>query len=255
MTVDNIKESVQRQFGAVAQHYATSAVHRGGPDLDAMLAAAPKGPLRVLDAGSGTGHTALAFAPLVAEVVAVDLTEAMLEQGRRLAEERGLTNITFQNGDVEQLPFPDASFDLVTSRYSAHHYPHPQAALREFKRVLRPGGTFLLVDVVSPDDPTEDTFLNAIELLRDNSHVRDHSVAQWMAMLAALGAQGELLGTWPVRIDFDSWVARMHTPPGAVAQIKALFDNAPRSVRTAMALSENGDYHFSIPVALIRASF
>src|SRR5262245_55828405 len=84
----DVKQSVQRQFGAVAANYATSPVHRGGPDLDAMLAAAtPRGHERVLDAGCGTGHTALAFAPLVAEVVGADLTEAMLEQGRRLAAE------------------------------------------------------------------------------------------------------------------------------------------------------------------------
>src|SRR5512146_775976 len=135
MDVD-IKQSVQRQFGAVAANYTTSAVHRGGPDLDAMLAAAaPHGDERVLDAGCGTGHTALAFAPLVAEVVGVDLTEAMLEQGRGLAAQRGLANVAFQYGDVERLPFPDATFDLVTSRYSAHHYPHPLVALREFARV------------------------------------------------------------------------------------------------------------------------
>src|SRR5689334_164940 len=91
MSQADIKQSVQRQFGAVAANYVTSAVHRGGPDLDAMLAAAgARGGERVLDAGCGTGHTALAFAPHVAEVVGVDLTEAMLEQGRRLAEQRGL---------------------------------------------------------------------------------------------------------------------------------------------------------------------
>lgn len=249
----DIKQSVQRQFGAVAANYVSSPVHRGGPDLDALLAAAAvRGAERVLDAGCGTGHTALAFAPLVAEVVAVDLTEAMLEQGRRLAAERGLANVAFQLGDVEQLPFPDASFDIVTSRYSAHHYPRPWAALVEFARVLRPGGVLLLVDVVAPDDPTQDTFLNAIELLRDPSHVRDHSVAQWRAMFGVAGFTSELLGTWDLRLDFESWVARMRTPPLSVAQLRALIDGAPREVRAALAIAGEGDYSFSIPVALLR---
>jgi ubiquinone/menaquinone biosynthesis C-methylase UbiE len=253
MNAVDIKESVQRQFGSVAANYTTSPVHRGGPDLDAMLAAATmRGVERVLDAGCGTGHTALAFAPLVAEVVAVDLTEPMLDQGRQLAAERNLTNITFQHGDVEQLPFPDATFDIVASRYSAHHYPHPQVALHEFARVLRPGGAFLLVDVVSPDAPTQDTFLNAIELLRDPSHVRDHSVAQWLTMFNAAGLSGELLDTWPLRLEFEPWVVRMRTPPGAVDQLKALFDGAPSEVRAAMALADDGDYAFSIPLALLR---
>jgi|RhiMetdeSRZDD1v2_1073273.scaffolds.fasta_scaffold443913_2 ubiquinone/menaquinone biosynthesis C-methylase UbiE len=252
MSEVDIKQSVQRQFGAVAANYATSQVHRGGPDLDALLAAAaPHGAERVLDAGCGTGHTALALAPLVAEVVGVDLTEAMLEQGRRLAAERGLTNVTFRTGDVEQLPFPDASFNIVASRYSAHHYPRPSAALREFARVLRPGGVFLLVDVVSPDDPTQDTFLNAIELLRDPSHVRDHSVAQWHAMLTSAGFTSELLGMWDLRLEFEAWVARMRTPPLAVSQLRALLDGAPREVRTAMSIAGD-DYSFNIPVALLR---
>src|SRR5215212_3014367 len=103
--MDDVKNSVQRQFGPVAANYATSAVHVAGPDLTAMLsAAALRGDERVLDAGCGAGHTALAFAARVAEVVALDLTEAMLAQGRKLARDRAITNIIFQRGDVERLP-------------------------------------------------------------------------------------------------------------------------------------------------------
>lgn len=247
----DIKTAVRQQFSHVAASYATSTVHAGGVDLEAMLAAASLGgDERVLDAGSGAGHTALAFAPCVAEVVAVDLSDAMLEQGRRLAAERGLGNVAFQRGDVERLDAPDASFDLVTSRYSAHHYPRPLQALREIRRVLRPGGAFLLVDVVSPDGPAQDTFLNAIELLRDPSHVRDQTAAQWLAMLAATGFAGEVLGTWPLRLEFDSWTARMRTPEAEVAQIKRLMDGAASETRAALAFE--ADYSFSVPIALIR---
>jgi ubiquinone/menaquinone biosynthesis C-methylase UbiE len=246
----NVQDSVQRQFGQVAADYAKSAVHIGGPDLEAMLQAANlRGNERVLDAGSGTGHTALAFAPHIAEVVAVDLTEAMLAQGQRLAQERGITNIRFQHGDVEQLPFADHSFDIVTSRYSAHHYPRPQVALAEFTRVLRPGGQFLLVDVIAPEVPVQDTFLNAIELLRDPSHVRDHSVSQWLAMCKAAGMPANHAGTWNIRLEFASWAARMKTPEPAQAQIRALFDLAPADVREVMQI--DSEHNFSILVALV----
>jgi ubiquinone/menaquinone biosynthesis C-methylase UbiE len=246
-----IKESVQNQFGPVAANYASSAVHAGGPDLAAMLGAvALTGAERLLDAGCGPGHTALAFAPRVAEAVGVDLTEAMLAQGRKLARDRGLANVTFQRGDVERLPFPDASFDIVTSRYSAHHYPHPVVALCEFARVLRPGGVFLLVDVMSPDEPAQDTFLNAIELLRDPSHVRDHTVAQWLAMLAGAGFAAEALGSWPLRLEFEPWVARMNTPFLAITQIRTLIDGAPREVRAGLAIEQG--YSFTVPTALVR---
>lgn len=247
----DIKASVEHQFSQVAASYASSAVHASGPDLTAMVAAAQvQGGEHVLDVGCGPGHTALAFASHVAVVVAVDLSEAMLAQGRVLAEVRGLANLTFQKGDVERLAFADESFDIVTSRYSAHHYPHPALALREIARVLRTGGSFLLVDVVAPDDPAQDTFLNAIELLRDPSHVRDHSVAQWRALFAGAGFEAETLGRWTLRLEFDAWVARMRTPELAVAQIRALLDGAPAEVRTALAVEP--DHSFSVEVALLR---
>jgi ubiquinone/menaquinone biosynthesis C-methylase UbiE len=246
----NVQDSVQRQFGQVAANYATSTVHRGGPDLEAMLQAIPfNGSEQVLDAGSGTGHTALAFAPHVAEVVAIDLTEAMLAQGQRLAQESGISNIIFQHGDVEQLPFAAASFDMVTSRYSAHHYPRPQAALAELVRVLKPGGHFILVDVISPEVAVQDTFLNAVELLRDPSHVRDHSISQWLAYCANAGLPATHQGTWDIRLEFTSWVARMNTPVPAQAQIRALFDLAPADVRDIMKIE--ADHSFVIQVALL----
>lgn len=248
----DIKDSVRRQFGQVAANYSRSAVHARGPDLEAMVqAAALQGEEHLLDAGTGTGHTALAFAPHVAQVVALDLTAAMLAQGQHLAAERGLHNIAFRRGDVEHLPFDNASFDLVTSRYSAHHWPHPQLALGEFARVLRPGGQLLLADVIAPDNPTGDTFLNAIELLRDPSHVRDHSVAQWMATLTAAGFAADPLFTWIVRLDFDDWVTRMATPAPAVAMIKTLLDGAPQEIRRALQVGPE-DYSFSLRGALFR---
>lgn len=248
----DIKESIQHQFGAVAGHYATSAMHAGGPDLAASMATVLlRGDERLLDAGCGAGHTALAFASHVAEVVAIDLTAAMLAQGRRLADERGLHNVTFTCGDVERLDAPEASFDLVTSPYSAHHYQHPLQALREIRRVLKPGGTLLLADVVAPDAPAQDTFLNAVELLRDPSHVRDHTSGQWLDMLRAAGFAGAVLERWPLRLDFSSWVARMRTPTPAVAYIKTLMNGAPRETRATLAVEE--DYSFSVPVALLRA--
>lgn len=250
-TVVDAKESVRRQFGAVAAGYATSDVHAGGPDLEAMLAAvALRGDERVLDAGTGAGHAALAFAPRAGEVVAVDLTEPMLEQGRRLAAERRIANVRWEPGDVEHLPFLDAGFDLATSRYSAHHYPHPAAAARELARVLRPGGWLLLADVVAPDDPATDTILNAIEVLRDRSHVRDHTIGQWRALLEAAGFAVELVGSWPLRLRFDAWVSRMRTPPAAVAQIRDLLDGAPAEVRAALRVED--DHTFTVPVALLR---
>jgi ubiquinone/menaquinone biosynthesis C-methylase UbiE len=247
----DVHDSVRRRFGAVAASYATSAVHAGGADLEAMLeAAALQGTERVLDVAAGAGHTTLAFAPRVASVVAVDLTEPMLAEGRRLAAERGIGNVTFTLGDAEHLPAPDGTFDLVTCRYAAHHFPRPAAAAREWARVLAPGGRLVLVDVVAPDDPATDTVLNAAEVLRDPSHVRDHTVGEWLTMLEAAGFAAEEKGRFPLRLEFASWVERMRTPPAMAAQIRALFAAAPASVREALQVEDDGT--FTVPVALLR---
>ena len=242
--------AIRRVFGSAAERYAHSAVHAGGPDLDAMLdAAALAGGETVLDIGCGTGHTALAFAARGASVSALDLTEEMLAQGRRLAAERGLEGIRFQQGDVSCLPYDANSFDIVTSRLSAHHYADPETAVCEAARVLRPGGQLLLVDSVAPADSAQDTFLNTIELLRDSSHVRDHSVDQWCEMFAAVGLEAEALGSWRLRIAFEDWVARVETPDLEVAQLRSLLAHAPDEVRQAFRIG--ADAAFDIPAALV----
>lgn len=253
MHTQTIKEAVEQQFSPVAENYRTSSVHAAGEDLAQMVAAGElQGHEHVLDAGSGAGHTALAFAPHVARVVSVDLSAAMLAQGERGAQERGLRNIEFRQADVEALPFENGSFDLVTSRYSAHHWPHPQRALGEFRRLLRPRGCFLLSDIVSYDDFAADTHLQAIELLRDRSHVRDHTVAAWLQLLAEAQFAAAVVFTWEVRLEFEAWVQRIATPPEDVAMIRRLLDHAPVEVRARLKVED--DCSFTLQGALIKAT-
>ena len=249
----NVKESVQQQFGSVAAHYATSAVHAGGPDLQAMLDAVP------LWAPSASSTPAVGPAtprwpsrhgsPRSSRV---DLTAEMLEQGRRLAAERGIANVIFQRGDVEQLDAPGRLVrprDLALQRASlpapargaARDRARPEARRRLPARRRRGAGRRDRRHV------PERRRVAARPLARARPHHR-RSGAQ---MLRASGFVPEVLGTWPLRLQFDTWVARMHTPPAAVGQIKALFDGAPRDVRAALAVED--DYSFSVPVALIRA--
>jgi ubiquinone/menaquinone biosynthesis C-methylase UbiE len=251
----DVKRSVERQFAAVAANYASHPVMSSGPELGQMVEiGVRRGEERVLDLGCGAGHTALAFAPRVAEVVAVDLAEAMLAQGRRLAGERGIENVDFRLGDVERLALPVSCFDVVTSRFSAHHYPAPERALAEVVRVLRPGGTFLLVDSVAPEDHGCDSFLNTLEVLRDPSHVRDHRVSQWEAMFSEAGLTPALRMRWGIELDFDEWVARIGTPEPEIAALRRLFDRAPAEARDALRIGTPGPYDFSMPVAMLQGT-
>lgn len=180
--------AVERQFSPRASAYLTSAVHAQGEDLLQMAAIARKHPgARLLDLGTGDGHVSFHVAPHVAEVVAYDLSQSMLDVVAGEAARRGLANLRTCRGKAEALPFGDGEFDLVMSRYSTHHWEDPGQALREACRVLKPGGIAVFADVVSPGEALLDTWLQTIEVLRDTSHVRDYSAAEWLRMAAEAG--------------------------------------------------------------------
>ena len=132
----------------------------------------------VLDVAAGTGHLARAIAPHVKRVVAVDLTTEMLLKGSHEAAEDGITNVTFEQGLAENLPYPHDAFDMVVSRFSIHHFEDPQMQIAEMVRVCRPEGRVAVIDLVSPDDETLAAAYNRLERRRDPSHTRALSVAE-----------------------------------------------------------------------------
>jgi ubiquinone/menaquinone biosynthesis C-methylase UbiE len=244
---------VAEQFGNTAASYLTSCVHAQGADLEAVRDIARKlqAP-EVLDLGCGGGHISFTVAPHAASVTACDLSSQMLAVVAASAAERGLSNIRTEQAQAEHLPFPDASFDLVITRFSAHHWLHVPTGLREMHRVLRPNGKVVVIDIVAPEIALHDTTLQAVELLRDASHVRDYRVTEWAAMFNDAGFVHECVRTWKLQMVFDDWIARMRTPPQRVAAIRSLFDTAPEESRAYFALQD--DYSFSIDAAFFCAS-
>ena len=243
------RRSAVEQFGPSAADYATFSYHAAGPDLQPMLAAGEmQGHERVLDIGCGPGHTALLFATRAREVVALDPTQAMLDQATALADERGISNLSVERASAEAIPFPDDSFDRVTSRQSAHHYPDVRAALREVARVLRPGGRFVLIDTFSPEEQHSDEFLNQIELLRDPSHVRDYRVSEWREMFAEVGFSLRNLQHWDIPLDFDDWVHRSRTAESEVNELRRCFAKATLDVRRRLHVA---GCDWSVPVGLL----
>lgn len=203
------------QFGSRADLYLTSAVHAGGADLDRLQAlAAAMRCGRALDLGCGAGHASFAMARGGAQrVTAFDPSADMLAVVERQAAERGHAVIEAALGSAESLPFPDRSFDLVATRYSAHHWASVPRALSECARVLSPGGRLVVIDVIAPEDPVLDTPLQVLEFLRDGSHVRNYQASEWARMLAAAGFEAPAPMRWRLQLAFESWVARIGILP------------------------------------------
>ena len=248
--------TVAGQFGPQADAYVASAVHAAGADLDRIAAiAAEVGAAAphawALDLGCGGGHVAYRMAGEIGKVVAYDLSAEMLAAVAATAAERGLANIMTEQGAAERLPFADGAFALVASRYSAHHWGDLDAALREARRVAVPGGRVVFADVVSPGRPLADTWLQALELLRDPSHGRNLALAEWVAALDRAGLAVTRATTGRLRLDFPTWIARMRTPPAHVAAIESLMDAAPAEVRRHFAFE--ADRSFTIDTAVIEA--
>lgn len=246
------KEQVKQQFGQSADSYAVSKVHAQGASLKRVVELVqPHVTWQVLDVATGPGHTAFAFAPHVAQVVATDLTPEMLTVGEKLAQEKGIHNVTFQEADAEALPFAAASFDLVTCRIAPHHFGDVARFVREAVRVLRPAGVLAVVDNLVPGSDAADRegeaqraagqYINELEKLRDPSHNRCLSLAEWRAVFAAAGLQDIHSERAPKAIEFIEWARRMKVSDATFAELRQRFLHAPPLVAAALSVTPQGD--------------
>ncbi|SFR04455.1 MULTISPECIES: class I SAM-dependent methyltransferase [unclassified Enterobacter] len=243
MTTQSHHDNVEKQFGSQANAYLNSAVHASGRDLQQLRARlAGFDHAHVLDMGCGAGHASFAIAGEVARVTAYDLSAQMLEVVAGAARDKGLNNVDTQQGYAEALPFADETFDVVISRYSAHHWHDVGKALREVQRVLKPGGVVIIMDVMSPGHPVRDIWLQTVEALRDTSHVRNYSSGEWLSMMTESGFITRTLTTDRLVLEFASWVARMRTPQTLCDAIRLYQDSASREVKEYFELQPDGSF-------------
>lgn len=253
---DTQARRVQQQFGPSAAAYVTSEGHAAGEDLERLLAwGAARRPDRVLDVATGGGHTALAFAGIARRVVAYDLTEPMLQAARGHLAARGAANALCVAGDVGALPFRDGLFDVVTCRIAAHHFTDVGAAVRQIHRVLCPGGSFLLQDILGHDDPDANAFITAVEKRRDPSHVRSYRAAEWKAFLRASGLTIMDDAVAPKIRVWDDWTGRMRMTAEARRELDAFVRQASERCRAAFDFTLSGDAiaSFTDRMILVRA--
>lgn len=234
---------VQASFGPRASAYVESHVHAEGEDLRQLAKRAQDlAPKNALDLGAGGGHVSYTMAPHVGTVTAIDLSEDMLAAVRQTATQKGLNNVRTERASAESIPFQDENFDFLACRYSAHHWHDVNAGLREARRVLAKGANAVFIDVVAPPAPLLNTHLQAIELLRDTSHVRNYTMAEWAEMLGRAGFAITTLRPFRLRMEFKSWTLRIGTAEELCTAIQILQTKASAEVKSHFAIEPDGSF-------------
>ena len=247
------RDVILDQFTRQATPFATAPGIRDEVALQLVVEFAGVGPQdTVLDVACGPGILAYAFARVARHVTGIDITPAMLDHARSLQAEQALGNLTWQQGDVLPLPFADASFTVVASRYAFHHFLDPAAVLREMARVCTPGGTVVVVDAAPAPDKA--AAFNRMELLRDPSHVRAMPLDELSGLFAAAGLPEPRVTTYRLEAEVEGLISRSFPKPGDDEVLRRTFRESLANDALGMdARLVNGQIRVGYPVAVLAA--
>lgn len=225
------KELVRKQFAIQAKHYEETMKFRHGESIVPLLdLAQPQKTDRVLDVASGTGLVAMKFSPRARAVLGVDLLPEMVALAKRFTAERKMDNVEYLVGDGEDLKLQAGSFEIVTCRFTFHHFGDAAKALSEMKRVLAPGGRIILYDFLASAEPAKAKLHNEVELARDPSHVRIYTLVEFGELFKQAGLKEDGRITTLMKRDYDQWMSYV-----------AADDDLKLRVRRMLELSVPGD--------------
>lgn len=242
------------QFTRQAAPFAAAAPIRNEEALNFLVRAAAAGPEdTVLDVACGPGLLVCAFARVVRHATGIDLTPAMLEQAHKTQQEQQLTNVSWQNGDVTSLPYPDGQFSIVSSRFVFHHLQEPLAALREMKRVCKAGGKIVVADMAP--QPEKAAALNVAELLRDPSHVRALPLDELRGLFEQANLGIPQVFSYRMEGELEELMSRSFPNEGDADRLRKIYaesisDKNTLDLNTRRA---DGTIYYSLPVAVLVA--
>jgi ubiquinone/menaquinone biosynthesis C-methylase UbiE len=238
------KEAVQKQFARTAEAFSIYAVRDTPEVLEEKVAfLRPQSADLALDVACGPGTLVLALAPRVRFARGIDLTAEMLLRARAFQREHNITNAAFDRGEAEQLPYPDASFDLVSCQCSFHHMPKPELALREMVRVAKPEGRIALIDTLGPESDSKFELHNRIETLRDPSHALTLRLTTYLEMFEKDGLEVTRQALRRRQRSFQQWMLRAGLEPKhkRYAETRQLLEESMAGDRAGFSAQPEGD--------------
>ncbi|MCA1554054.1 MAG: methyltransferase domain-containing protein, partial [Chloroflexi bacterium] len=246
MSTSDHKDLTRQAFTTQAESYASSALIAADESRRQFVDfVAPQPTDRVLDVATGPGFLALLFAERVAEVVGIDLTEAMLARAEANRRERGLRKVRFEAGDAEALRYPDESFDCVVCGSAFHHFAQPSAVLGEMVRVTKRGCKVALLDIITSEVGSKAALHNQVEHERDPSHVRSLPLSEMVQLFEQHGLREVRTHTYQTPRELGEWFAISHTLTGVAERVRAEFIKSIADDATGLHVSRDGErVHF-----------
>lgn len=206
---------------------------------------------QVLDIACGPGIVACAIAPLAQQVTGIDITPAMIEQAKSLQRQKGISNLSWEVGNVEALPFSDESFSIVLTRYTFHHFLNPGAVLREMTRVCRHSGRVVVADVFTTSNAQAAAY-DRVEKWRDPSHARALGLEELKSLFADAGIALDRQEFYRLGVELESLLRATATEPSAADQVRQLLAADIGKNETGMSPRRVGSaIHFSFPVVVL----
>jgi ubiquinone/menaquinone biosynthesis C-methylase UbiE len=204
----------------------------------------------VLDVACGPGLVACEFALHAGHVTGIDITPQMIEQAKERQKDKQLSNLSWQVGDVLPLPFPDAHFSIVLTRYSFHHFLNPADVLAEMLRVCKPGGKVMVIDVVQPPEKVE--AYDQLEKLRDPSHVHALTPSEMASIAVASGLSNVKTARYKVEGELEAQLSASFPNPGDADKIREMFRTDLKLDRMGIDVHRHGnEIHFAVPILIM----
>jgi ubiquinone/menaquinone biosynthesis C-methylase UbiE len=235
-------EHIKKEFARQAETLSAASAFTDLTFVERIRTAiAPTATMRILDLGCGPGIIVEALAPLVDEVVAFDLTPEMLQKAQERCSQSEVENVRLLLGNGEKLPFKDGTFDVVVTRLTIHHLEDPMGVVSEMVRVTSSSGRVVVADIVSSEDPEQSELHNALEVLRDPSHVRMLPKSLLLTMIQESGLRIISDTTWEKERRFDEWAQIVNDPKRTIPLQTVMLNLASAGIRAGINLRSDGD--------------